>query len=116
MNAPSPTFVKLMMLATSPNDHEAIASLRKANQILAAHNISWEQLLTGKKSAETIFKEKNPGVVEMLKVVKRHLEARGSSAINFIHSLEDALVEWGSLTPNQVSALEKFYKNAKRYG
>jgi hypothetical protein len=33
---------KLMQLATSDNDHEALASLRQATQLLRAHGYTWE--------------------------------------------------------------------------
>ena len=43
-------FVKLMMLTTSANDHEALSALRKANAILADQSVSWEQLINGLKN------------------------------------------------------------------
>jgi hypothetical protein len=41
-------FIKLMMLAQSPNDTEALSALRKANAKLASINRNWEELLRGK--------------------------------------------------------------------
>lgn len=37
---------KLMQMTTSDNDHEALASLRAANAILAAHELSWERVFS----------------------------------------------------------------------
>lgn len=52
MNTPKASdfeiFIKLMMMATSDNDQEALTALRKANAKLAAINRNWEELLRGK--------------------------------------------------------------------
>lgn len=39
-------FVKLMMLTMSENDGEALVALRKANAMLAAADVNWEEFLT----------------------------------------------------------------------
>jgi hypothetical protein len=38
-------FVKLMGMTTSPHDGEALNALRKANAMLAASNLTWQELL-----------------------------------------------------------------------
>src|ERR1035437_5238070 len=55
MNA---TFTKIMMLTTSSNDSEALAALRKANNILREPKVSWEELLnaTAPKPADQSFR------------------------------------------------------------
>jgi hypothetical protein len=35
---------KLLALTQSENDHEALAAMRRANAILAKHNIDWNSL------------------------------------------------------------------------
>ena len=42
----TPLFVKLMMMTTSSQDAEALTAIRKANAILAAANVNWEEFLT----------------------------------------------------------------------
>lgn len=38
--------IKLLQLTQSPNDFEALAAIRKANEILRRGNIDWEKFLT----------------------------------------------------------------------
>lgn len=40
------TLKKLMALTTSTNDCEALVALRKANAVLAAHQLTWEQVFS----------------------------------------------------------------------
>lgn len=42
---PNALFIKLMMMTTSTNDGEALAALRKANQILKELKLSWHEVL-----------------------------------------------------------------------
>jgi hypothetical protein len=42
---PPAQFVKLMMMTTTSNDHEALVAIRKANAILASANVNWEEFL-----------------------------------------------------------------------
>lgn len=112
------------MLTQSNNDHEALAAIRKANQLLAVHNLNWEQYLgvamrldedeerNEEAKGGEIKKSRYQKTMDMIQVVKEHLTRRESPAIDFILSLEQGLIEWGSLTPNQMNALKKFYKNA----
>lgn len=37
--------VKLLQLTQSPNDFEALAAIRKANEILRRENMDWEKFL-----------------------------------------------------------------------
>lgn len=109
------------MLTQSNNDHEALAAIRKANQLLAVHNLNWEQYFgvairfdEEEEGKDVEKKSRHEQTLEMLKVVKEHLARFDSPALTFILSLERGLAEWGSLTPNQMRALKKFYKNASR--
>jgi hypothetical protein len=40
-------FIKIMMLAQSPSDGEALAALRKANAMLLRERLNWEEFLAG---------------------------------------------------------------------
>jgi hypothetical protein len=42
---PPAQFVKLMMMTTTTNDHEALVAIRKANALLASANVNWEEFL-----------------------------------------------------------------------
>jgi len=119
--------LRCLMLTTSQNDHEALLAIRKANQILAVLNLSWEQYLgvairedrepdppPRDPEPETVPKKRMNQYersMMMIKEVKDHLLETGSSAIEFIESLEAGLYKYGSLTERQMVALKKFYKN-----
>lgn len=126
------------MLTQSDNDHEALAAIRKANQLLAVYNLNWEGYLGVAKQMDIDEQESreppHPAsecpssyddyslqgmnnrerTIKMFRVVKARLEEEGSDAISFIHSLEDGFAKYGSLTANQYYALKKFYDRVKR--
>lgn len=127
--------LRCLMLTTSQNDHEALAAIRKANQLLACCNLNWEQYLGVAKRMDVEEQEAEPADPEsenpdnyapkkrmtrfertalMIAEVKAYLERTGSPSISFIESLEEGLLKYGSLTEKQMNALKKFHKNAKR--
>jgi hypothetical protein len=125
-------FVKLMMLTTSSNDHEALSALRKANQILACKAVSWEQLIKGLKNVtfqveappreeprqqpryeqpkrEAVGKHfKSDDIDQMFEAV---LGRVSGGPREFIESIFGFYRETGFLTDKQFSSLEKFYAN-----
>lgn len=48
--ASNPTFIKILMLATSPEDGEALAALRKATQMLKNAGLTFEELFITRES------------------------------------------------------------------
>lgn len=48
----NPRLIKLLMLSQSPNDNEALAAIRKANELLKEENKSWETAFEDKWAAE----------------------------------------------------------------
>lgn len=132
----SQKILRCLMMTQSNNDHEALVAIRKANQLLAVHNLNWEQYLGVAKKMdmdEQEFSEppdpdsEDPEnykpkkrksqfekTAEMIALVKRHLQRTGSDSISFVESLEQGLLKWGSLTEKQMAALKKFHKNASR--
>ena len=116
-------FVKLMMLTTSANDHEALSALRKANAILADQSVSWEQLINGLKNLTVqveVVKQEEPKkgkkkeekIAEMFEAVLKDM--RDGSAKEFILDINRFFTEKGFLTDKQQAALEKFYKNVRK--
>lgn len=107
---------KLMMLTTSTNDNEALAALRKANAILAAQSVSWDEFLKGMKNLVIQEEPKAPkkkkdesDIKEMLQtVLASHLSDTG---YEFISSLNAFFTEKNFLTEKQEKALRKFYDN-----
>lgn len=112
-------FIKLMMLAQSPNDGEALNALRKANAKLASINRNWEELLRGKvttsdfpdipmggdlKTSGGGVKHTDPFIDTMLDDLMR--EVKGGFR-DFIESINIWWEQKGFLTEKQYQAVKK---------
>lgn len=115
-------FVKLMMVATSANDHEALAALRKANAMLAAENLNWEEFLFARSGVPhylTKTKMKGAGVQPREKFsgpdVSRKLDAllrdaQGSFG-DFVASVKEFYDTNGFLTERQHEAISNAFES-----
>jgi hypothetical protein len=65
MNPLSPSdrdkLAKLMQLAQSPRDHEALSALRKANALLHRNNLDWQRMLNAIDDRKIIAWENEQG-------------------------------------------------------
>ncbi|MFQ5742007.1 MAG: hypothetical protein ACE5HV_00280 [Acidobacteriota bacterium] len=108
-------FIKIMMLATSPSDGEALSALRKANAMLAEMNNSWEELLRGKVRMRAADDDEAPRG-------KHHTDAEeidtlfedlftsvspASSFRDFVESVHEWWEDKGFLTEKQYQALRR---------
>lgn len=108
-----------MMLTASSFDGEALTAIRKANAMLAAEKLNWEEYLSGKGASKSSgfkpppkrtdqFGKTKADWDEIIDAVNR--EVRGK-ARDFIESIADQWWANGRLTPAQKSAILKFYNN-----
>lgn len=119
-------FIKLMMMAQSPNDGEALTALRKANAKLASINRNWEELLRGKvttiefpdvpmggdlKTSGGGTKHTDPLIDVMLEDLMR--EVKGGFR-DFISSINDWWEQKGFLTEKQYTSVKKAWDNRRR--
>lgn len=108
--------LRCLMMTHSKNDNEALVAIRKANQLLAVCDMNWEQFLgmnPGTGEEPQMKGKTDQEIMEMLNVVKSNLQRTGSSALEFVESLERQFLAKGSLSPKQINALKKFYNNAR---
>jgi hypothetical protein len=110
--------IKLMMLTTSSNDHEALSALRMANAMLAADNVNWEEFLTAvettKQRAASSSGFSNVGSVHytdpddidpMFDAALRNVKTGGYR--DFIESVHEWWETNGFLTEKQYRAIRK---------
>lgn len=100
---------KLLMLATSDNDHEALAAFRKATDILRSSAMTWNDLVAGVPEAQpsqtnAVTRDK---LNYLLGLAKEH--ALTESTERFVRSIATQFVKRGSLSPKQQAALDRIY-------
>lgn len=105
--------VKLMMRTTSPNDFEALVSIRMANTMLRENNINWEDFIAQKtvvinEVVQKIQKEGDGDIEKMLEMCLNHVKGPSRT---FIESLSEFYWDNGKLTERQLAALKKFFDN-----
>ncbi len=116
------TFVSMMERTTSPNEHEALIALRKANKVLLEMNMSWGELLYTKKAiADETYKiiptdndsGEKQGTKEAEDAVSAKLDFLAKVVTggfrDFILSVRDQYIQRGMLTPRQLDAVNKAY-------
>lgn len=112
--------VKVLNLTTSPNDSEALAAARKANDLLKRGSTSWEQLL-GNGGATTPMFDEDDGSLDdpearaidaAFEEVFKLGDLRGSFE-DFIDSIYQQWKENHSLSPKQRAALFRAAENAR---
>ncbi len=105
--------VKLMMRTTSPNDFEALVSIRMANTMLRENNINWEDFISQKtvvinEVVQKIQKKDDAEIEEMLEMCLKHVKG---PSITFIESLNEYYWDKNRLSPRQKESLKRFYDN-----
>jgi len=107
---------RFMMLATSDNDHEALASLHAANALLKKHGLTWDAVFArlvrvGVEIEAAPFEDdERQRIVEAFEVALR--EATGSFR-RFLQDMQEQFDRSGSLSINQANAL---FRSARRAG
>lgn len=105
---------KLMMLTTSDNDYEALASLRKANSLVSAGGKTWSDLLlsvTHKPSKDNTDDEFNV-VLSVFEYCGEHITHQ--TTMDFLQSLERFYTKNGFLTFKQADALMFILERAEK--
>lgn len=105
---------KLMMLTASNADGEALNAIRIANRMLTGAKLNWEQVLKVRLAGPELHEKRAKSEKVDRKAVTRQmlnvcLENVQGPAAEFIESLEESFVKYGSLTAKQMNALKKFY-------
>jgi hypothetical protein len=108
-------FTKLMMMATSSHDHEALVALRMANSMLAAVDRNWEELLKGKVVVQGDWESKARDRTrhvdsKEIDTMFRHLLYSVPLHSSFRMFIEDVHQWWlarGFLTSAQYAALKR---------
>lgn len=106
---------KLMMMTTSDTDAEALAALRKANEILKRHGYNWTstfQRLVKVQEAEIEEAPEEPNASDEKADIQYAFNVIGNHKSPFVRSLEEQFTERGSLSDRQRSAL---FEIAKKY-
>lgn len=102
---------KLMMMTTSDNDAEAIAALRKANEILKRHGYNWTSTFQRLVRVQEAEIEEAPRERDENTAIREAFEAINNPS-SFVHSLREQFEERGFLTPKQRAAL---FEIARKY-
>jgi hypothetical protein len=119
-------FIKLMMLTQSDQDHEALVALRKANGMLAADNLNWEEFIKGMAHAATAkpqqrhthyndhaFNDINePSIKDVLDHLMNTVDRRGSF-FEFVDSVNSFYNRTGYLTEKQEDAVRRAYRRQR---
>jgi hypothetical protein len=125
-------FIKLMQMTTSSHDAEALVAIRKANALLAAANVNWEEFLAAldqqsrssymtppsKRKRDHDMPEptefhdiggKHDDDVEIDKLFERVYDRvpSGSSFYEFVQSVHDFWTQKGYLTEKQYQAIRR---------
>lgn len=117
---------KLLGLATSDNDHEAVSALRAANRLVKAEHMTWKDVLAGPEKSCRVTIERQPYKAEenwvaphlkdkvMIDLMFRSLYSQpriGSE--DFWRWVDDVNAKWQKyavLTQGQYNALRKCYQ------
>lgn len=105
---------KLMMRTTSSNDHESLASIRMANGLLDASNLTWNDFIAQKTIViqEIVQQTAKPKDADIEKMLSECLvNIRSPTGLDFIKSLNNFYKTRGYLTPKQKEALTRWYNN-----
>lgn len=115
-------FIKLMMMTTSDQDHEALVALRKANSYLASMNRNWEEILRGKVIIKGGVNQEPPSpyvqhtdereIDGMFEVLMRTVPMR-SSFRDFVEDVHQYWEKRGYLTDAQYKALKRAMERAR---
>ena len=108
--------VKLLMLTTSSFDGEALAAIRKANQMLCDAKTSWQQYFQQlSKPPEPAYRRPNTPpnyeydrdkIDRAFDILDREINAENPTKFEeFLQSLHDQWVRRGSLSAKQKAAL-----------
>lgn len=116
---------KLLGLATSDNDHEAMGALRAANRLVKAENMTWEDALAGPEKAFKVtitraHQDDEHWVAPHLKdevmigLMFRSLYSQPrTGSEDFWRWVDDVHAKWekyGQLTQGQYQALRNCYR------
>ena len=118
------TLKRVMQLATSDNDAEALAALRKANSLLQAAGVDWQRVfercvtvgIEVEEAPEEVDRRAHRArerteILEAFETVEES-DPTGSFA-DFIASLKEQFDKRGTLTENQKAALLKSADRAR---
>jgi len=101
------------MLTGSDNDHEALSAIRHANMMLAKENFSWCHVLKRSRVAgQPVEQAADDRIRDMLDDCLEYVTGNG---VDFIESLDSQYTARGWLSSKQIAALEKFFRNLKKY-
>lgn len=118
--------IKLMMMTTSSNDHEALVALRKANAMLAENNQNWEEFERARKIDLVALRNRPPpakhypsfgdeemSVAEMFDFLLATVP-QSSSFREFIDDVHEFWKKRGFVTDRQHEALRRAVERAAR--
>ena len=105
--------LKLLRLTTSPHDGEALAAIRKANEMLSSRKLEWASLILPTAPPP---KQKSSARDDVIEQMFDFLESArlSESSREFVESLRDYWDRLGDLTEKQHAALTKTYNFARR--
>ena len=96
---------KLLTLATSDNDHEALASWRKATALVARHGYTWEMVLSRTVSViNEVEATEDPDEVEDL--FDKALRGADGTFRDTLLSIKSSYDSRGFMTPRQREVVE----------
>lgn len=108
---------KLMQMTTSDSDREALTAIRKANEIIARSDTTWERVFGRLVTVDPGIEpdpesmRKAPDAAGRRRYLGDLLEdvagASSGSFLDFVADLQRQFEERGTLTPAQVDALER---------
>lgn len=112
-----------MQQTTSDNDHEALAALRKANDLLRADNVTWDKFFSRTVQVINDFdvapeydndprQQSIKAMIDTAFEVLARKELRGE-AEDFIASLQEQWTNNHFLSEKQTEALFKFARNVE---
>lgn len=116
-------FVKILKLTTSPVDGEALAAVRKANEILKRENFEWEHFVLGKIHHKSGPGEERPfspkysdeiirpdQIADALSLLLSRVDGLGQKTVSMLYSFKSQFDKRGNLSDRQKEVLLKILR------
>lgn len=108
--------VKLLMMTTSDNDHEALVAMRKVNQLLKTNKISWQEVLEPKPNRAYVWTDdEDDRYEEIVEMIEGYLlpkftgNPRRAKTVNFLAGVLKNVKMYERVTDKQWDAVFRMY-------
>lgn len=117
--------VKVLRMFGSDHDGEVAAAARRAHSIMVTHSLDWDDLIVRpgqraqakpRSGKPTQAPASDADEIDMIRRCMTLPTCLTAWENNFIGSISESIVEWGSLTPKQRAILDRIVNGLKLKG